>query len=102
MNWPNFTLKEKLQLLLAVFLCILFSIRYYPGNLEKTLLDSARWIFSFFFYSGVFTYMLRGLSRKVFKRTFSLKTAIKMTVWLALLSSITQSLHEAFKIQQGP
>jgi len=102
MKWPSFTLKEKLQLLFGIFLCILFSVRYYPENLEKTLLESFRWMFSFFFYSGVFTYMLRGLCRKIFKQTFSFKTGIKMAIWLAVLSAITQSLHEIFKFRQSP
>ncbi len=101
MKWPEFTFKEKFQLFFVVLLCVLFSIRYYPGNPERTLLESSRWIFSFFFYSSVFTYMLRGLCRKIFKQTFSFKTGIKLAVWLALLSAITQSLHELLKAQQG-
>lgn len=100
MTLPSFTPREKIKLAVAVFLCILFSIRYYPDNLEKTILESLRWIFSFFFYSSVFTYMLRGLCRKIFKQTFSFKTGIKMAIWIALASAVMQSFHEAFKIQQ--
>ncbi len=102
MNFPKFTLKEKIELGVAVALCILFSIRYYPGNPEKTILESARWIFSFFFYSGAFTYMLRGLCRKIFKQTFSFKTGLKMAIWIALISAIFQSIHETFNLYQGP
>ncbi|HHI97246.1 MAG TPA: hypothetical protein ENJ96_05275 [Thermodesulfatator atlanticus] len=102
MKWPSFTLKEKIELGIGICLCILFGVRYYPENLSKTLLESLRWIFGFFFYSGVFTYMLRGLCRKIFKQTFSFKTGIKMAVWLAVASAIAQSIHETIKIYQHP
>ncbi len=101
MKFPQFTLKEKAELAIVAILCVLFSIRYYPDNLQKTLLESFRWIFSFFFYSGVFTYMLRGLCRKIFKQTFSFKTGIKMAMWLALLSAIAQSIHETLNLYQA-
>lgn len=98
MQWPEFDRREKITLIIAVFFCILFGIRYYPGHWEKTLYESVRWIFGFFFYAGTLTYMLHGLLRKMFKRTFSLKVGIKITIWLALSFSISQSLHEILKL----
>ncbi|WP_022852786.1 hypothetical protein [Thermodesulfatator atlanticus] len=99
MNLPEFTLKEKIELLAGIILCILFSIRYYPENLERTFYESFRWMFSFFVYSGLMAYMFHGFCRKILKQTFSLKTGIKMTIWLALLSAIVQSMHEMLKHQ---
>jgi len=94
MQWPSFDQREKFSLVIAAVFCVLFGIRYYPGHWEKTLWESTRWIFGFFFYSAVLTYMLHGLLRKMFKRTFSLKTGIKIAIWLALACSISQSIHD--------
>ncbi|AEH44508.1 hypothetical protein Thein_0627 [Thermodesulfatator indicus DSM 15286] len=98
MNWPSFTLKEKIYLFSGIILCILFSIRYYPENLERTIYESFRWVFSFFFYSGVMAYMFSGICRKFLKQPFPLKSGIKLAIWLAVLSAIAQSLHETFKM----
>jgi len=97
-------MREKITLIIVSFFCVLFGIRYYPDNWEKTLYESFRWIFAFFFYSGAITYIFYSLSKKIFRRTFSLKQGIKFAIWLALFFSISQSLHEMMKLStpQGP
>jgi len=96
MEWPAFDRREKLNLSLAVVLCVLFGIRYYPSNLERTFYESFRWIFGFFFYSAALTFFFRGLFRKMFKKTFSLKTGIKLALWMAVFFAVSQSIHEIF------
>ncbi len=96
MKWPVFDRREKINLLIAVLLCLLFSIRYYPHNLEKSFFESFRWIFAFFFYSGAITYIFHGLFRKMFKKTFSFKSGIKFALWLAVFFALSQSIHEVF------
>jgi len=95
MEWPAFERREKINLAVAVLLCVLFGVRYYPGNWEKTFFESFRWIFGFFLYSIAITYILRGLLRKMFKKTFSLKTGIKLALWMAVFFALSQSFHEA-------
>jgi len=94
MQWPSFDRREKINLFLGVFFCIIFGIRYYPHDWQQTIFESTRWIFGFFFYSVALTFILHGLLQKLFKKTFSLKTGIKIVVWLALACSISQSLHD--------
>ena len=98
MQFPSFTQREKINLLVISIFCILFGIRYYPGQWEKTLYESFRWIFAFFYFGGATTYIFYALAKKMFKRTFSLKQGIKIAFWLALFFSISQSLHEFLKL----
>ena len=96
MKWSEFSFQERVKLILAIFFCILLGIRYYPGNWSRTLFESFRWIFAFFFYSAAMTFILHGLLRKIFKKTFSFKTGVKLAMWLAVLFALSQSFHEIF------
>ncbi len=102
MQIPSFDRKEKTTLIIIVCVCILFGIRYYPGKWDKSLYESFRWIFAFFFYGGVITYIFNALAKKMFKRSLSFKQGIKVALWLALFFSITQSLHEFLKMSSNP
>lgn len=92
--WKELTPKEKWHLLIMVLLTILFGFRYYPDNWSKTFTDSLRYLFAYFFYGGVTSYLTAALLKKIFKVELTPKQILKFALFLSLFSAITQGFYE--------
>ncbi len=82
-----------------VALCILFGVRYYPGDLFRTIRESVHYIVAFFFYGGAMSFVICKITERAIKKPISRKAIIKFALLLALFFSITEALHVYFQME---
>ncbi|NPA39108.1 MAG: hypothetical protein GXO57_01485 [Thermodesulfobacteria bacterium] len=82
--------------LLPFILWILLSIRFYPGYIEKTIIESGKMFLGSGLYGLGMTLIFNGLSSKIWKKALSRENFIKMVLWLAVITSLSASLDHYF------
>ncbi|MFN3568006.1 MAG: hypothetical protein ACK4UR_03745 [Caldimicrobium sp.] len=85
-------------LILGIF-WFLFSLRIYPSNFEKTLLESAKIFFGSGLYALGLTLIINGLKFKFTKKYFSRYDFLKWFFLIALLTSLSASLEHYFRMK---
>ncbi|MFN3921422.1 MAG: hypothetical protein ACK4K4_03375 [Caldimicrobium sp.] len=85
-------------MLIALF-WFLFSLRIYPTNLEKTLLESAKIFLGSGFYALGLTIIINGLKYRFTKKYFSKREFLKWCLVIALLTSISASFEHYFRLR---
>ena len=95
-KWPK---KDIIQIISAIIITILFSLREYP--FPKILFELLRHLWAFILYSLGTVLIMVGLAKKIFKYNPTKIQIIKWAAYLAALCAISEFLHEGFKVLTG-
>ncbi|MFN4196897.1 MAG: hypothetical protein ACK4FM_02690 [Caldimicrobium sp.] len=85
-------------LILGIF-WLLFSLRIYPTNLEKTLLESAKIFFGSGLYAMGITVIISGIKFRLTKKYFSKYEFLKWFILIAFLTSLSASFEHYFRMK---
>lgn len=85
--------------ILILLLWFLFSLRIYPHNWEKTLLESAKIFIGSGIYALGLTIIINGLKYRFRQNYFTRRDFIKWFLIIALLTSLSASIEHYFKIK---
>ena len=80
------------KFILPALLWIVLSIRFYQGDLIKTLLESMKHFLGFGLYGFGLTIILNGLSVKFTKKRMTREQFIKIALWLSAFAAFGGSL----------
>ncbi len=80
-------------------LWFLFSLRIYPLNIEKTILESAKIFFGSGLYALGLTIIINGLKYRFSKKYFSKIDFLKWFLVIALLTSLSASFEHYFRMK---
>lgn len=95
----RFQKKEFLKYFLMGLFWILLSLRIYPSNLSKTLLESLKIFIGSGLYALGLTIIMNGLLFKLRKRYLSREQFIKWFLLIALLTVISASFEHYFRMK---
>jgi len=82
-----------------ILLWILLSLRIYPSNLTKTLLESLKILFGSGLYALGMTIIANGLKFRFTRTYFTREQFIRWVVLLAFLTSFFASLEHYFRMK---
>lgn len=89
----------KLKFLIISLFWILFSLRIYPSNFEKTLLESAKIVLGSGLYALGMTIIINGLKYRFTRTYFSREQFIKWVLVIALITSISASFEHYLRLR---
>ncbi len=97
MRWKEYLQKK---FVLPIILWFLFSLRIFPSNLTKTLVESGKMFIGSGLYGFGMAIMANALTAKLTKKHFSREYLIKLALWLAVITAISASLDHYFRLHR--
>jgi len=89
-----------LRLILPILLWFLFSVRYYPSDLVKTVLETAKIFFGSGLWSLGVVLIVNGLLHRFTKRSIEPNAMIQWVLWLAVITAVSASFEHYFGIRR--
>ncbi len=90
---------KKINYILMGFFWFLFSLRIYPGNFSKTLVESLKIFLGSGLYGLGLTIIINGLLFKFRKKHLTREQFIKWVLIIALLTAISASFEHYFRMK---
>ncbi len=91
--------KLNLKVSLLIVFWILFSLRIYPSNQLKTILESLKIFFGSGLYALGLIIIINGLLFRFTKKHLAREQFIKWFLWMALIISISASFEHYFRMK---
>jgi len=89
-----------LKLLLPILLWFLFSIRYYPSDLEKTVVETAKIFIGSGLWSLGTVLVVNGLLHRFSRRSLDPHSMLRWVLWLAVITAISASFEHYFGLRR--
>jgi hypothetical protein len=93
-------MRFSLKLILPILLWFLFSLRYYPSDFGKTVIETAKIFIGSGLWSLGTVLVVNGLLHRFSKRSLEPATVLRWVLWLAVLTAISASFEHYFGLRR--
>ncbi len=81
------------EYLLGSLILISLSIRYYPGHLHRTFLETSRFLGAVILYGLGFAFLFKWALRQFLKKELRWENFFKVALWAAVVMALGESLR---------
>ncbi|MBX6424018.1 hypothetical protein [Thermosulfurimonas sp. F29] len=89
-------MKNFREYLFGGILLLFFSIRYYPGYPQRTLLATGKFLVAVILYGLGVAFLCKWAIRQFFKKELVWENFFKIALWAAVIMSFGESLRHYF------
>ncbi|HFC96961.1 MAG TPA: hypothetical protein ENJ40_00685 [Thermosulfurimonas dismutans] len=84
------------EYLSGIILLLFLSIRYYPQSLERTLIESLRFLGAVILYGLGFAYLFKWALQQFLHRGLSRDQFLRIALWAGVIMALGESLRHYF------